>query len=307
MRVGKLQELVLELKVGDVMTADPITVRPESRMSELREVLRANRFSGLPVVDDGRLVGVISVEDFIKFLANGLEDCEVAREMTETVQTLHADDSVKHAIGRFESSGLGRFPVVERQGGALVGIVTKGDLVRGMLAKLEEEFHEEESQRRPVAAVFEQLEADAVALELRYDVVGGDFKRAGEASSRLKRTLTLLGIRPDVVRRVAIACYEAEMNLVIFTEGGSMSAGVRPSCIEVEVRDEGPGIADLEKALQPGYSTAADWVRELGFGAGMGLPNIRKMSDEFDIRSALGEGTVVRVSFTTRGGRDETD
>ncbi len=307
MIVGKLQELVLELKVGDVMTADPITLGPGDRMSDLRDLLRAHHFSGLPVVDDKQLVGIVSVEDFIKFLGNGKDDCAVEEEMTGVVQTLYADDSLTHAIGRFESSGLGRFPVVERSGGALVGIVTKGDLIRGMLRRLEAEFHEEEIHRYRASHLFEDVEADATALTLRYDVAGQDFKRAGEASSRLKRTLSHLGIRPDVARRVAIGCYEAEMNLVIFTDGGTIDAQVRPASIVVEVRDEGPGIDDLEKALQPGYSTAADWVRELGFGAGMGLPNIRKMGDEFDIRSTAGKGTVLTVSFDTSEAGDETD
>ena len=308
MRAGKLQEVVLELKVGDVMTANPMTVRPEDRMSDLREVLRSNRFSGLPVVDDGEVIGVISVEDFIRYLADGDDrDCRVGDRMTRDVQTLCVGDSVKHAIGRFASSGLGRFPVVERGGGALVGIVTKGDLVRGMLAKLEREFHAEETRRHQEGRLFEELEADAAALALRYEVAGQEFELAGEASSRLKRTLARLGVSPQVVRRVAIACYEAEMNLVFFTAGGAIEAEVRPASIAVEVRDGGPGIADLEKALEPGYSTAADWVRELGFGAGMGLPNIRKMADRFDIRSTPGEGTVLRFSFATEGGGDEAD
>ena len=305
MRAGKLQEVVLELKVGDVMTLDPITVRPEDRMGDLREVLRANRFSGLPVVDGEELVGVVSVEDFIRYLADGGRGPVVRDQMSRTVQTLCVDDSVKHAIGRFENSGLGRFPVVERESRTIVGIVTKGDLVRGMLAKLEEEFHAEEARRHQAGHLFEELEADGATLVLRYQVIGGDFRRAGEASSRLKRTLTRLGFQPRVVRRVAIACYEAEMNLVIFTTGGSIEVELRPTAIALEVRDSGPGIADLEKALQPGYSTAADWVRELGFGAGMGLPNIRALGDGFDIRSSSGEGTVLRVRFEMREVTDE--
>jgi anti-sigma regulatory factor (Ser/Thr protein kinase) len=107
------------------------------------------------------------------------------------------------------------------------------------------------------------------------------------------------------VRRLAIASYEAEMNLVIFTDGGMIGVQVEPSKVYVRIEDQGPGIPDLEKALQHGYSTAADWVRELGFGAGMGLPNIRRMSDEFDIQSEEGKGTLLRLTFFT-GGRSET-
>ena len=132
-----------------------------------------------------------------------------------------------------------------------------------------------------------------------------DFKRAGEGSSRLKRTLGRLGIPPAIVRRVAIASYEAEMNLVIFTDGGRISVRVGRRRVRVEIEDSGPGIADVEQALKPGFSTAADWVRELGFGAGMGLPNIKKMSDEFDIDSEEGKGTLLKLTFFTDEERNE--
>ena len=136
-------------------------------------------------------------------------------------------------------------------------------------------------------------------------VEGQNFDQAGEAASRLKRTLRRLGIRPEIVRRVAIACYEAEMNLVIFTAGGTIGVRVHPSEISVDIKDSGPGIADAEKAMQPGYSTASDWVRELGFGAGMGLPNIKNMSDEFEIDSGAGTGTTLRLEFSTNRERHE--
>jgi anti-sigma regulatory factor (Ser/Thr protein kinase) len=140
-------------------------------------------------------------------------------------------------------------------------------------------------------------------FRLEYRVTGKDFKRAGEGASRLKKSLGRLGIRSDIVRRLAIASYEAEMNLVIFTDGGKITACVRPSNVVVDVEDSGPGIPDVEQAMQPGYSTATDWVRELGFGAGMGLPNIKNMSDEFDIDSELGRGTHLRLLFFTQGDR----
>jgi anti-sigma regulatory factor (Ser/Thr protein kinase) len=137
-------------------------------------------------------------------------------------------------------------------------------------------------------------------------VKGQDFKRAGESSSRLKRTLKRLGVRPDVVRRVAIASYEAEMNQVVFTGGGTIRARVQPNHVFLEVEDTGPGIEDIQKALQPGYSTAPDWVRELGFGAGMGLNNIQKSSDRFEIESEPGKGTLLKVAFFASGENRET-
>jgi anti-sigma regulatory factor (Ser/Thr protein kinase)/predicted transcriptional regulator len=274
-------------------------------MSDLRAILRVNRISGLPVVDEDKLVGIISIEDFIKALADREEQCTIGQKMTQEVVTLQEDDPLVYAIDKFENSGVGRLPVIEREGGKLVGIVTKGDMIRGMLKKLEIDYREEEIHRYRASHIFEDIEADATTLVFQYDVAGKEFKRAGEASSRLKRTLSRLGIGPAIVRRLAIASYEAEMNLVIFTDGGRIRVQVRRRRVLVEIEDSGPGIADVEKAMQPGYSTASDWVRELGFGAGMGLPNIRKMSDEFAIESEEGRGTLLKLTFFTDGNRHE--
>jgi anti-sigma regulatory factor (Ser/Thr protein kinase) len=144
--------------------------------------------------------------------------------------------------------------------------------------------------------------ADKAALFCQYSVIGHDFNRAGENSSRIKTTLKRLGFAPQIVRRVAIATYEAEMNLIIYTEGGEIRVRVEPHKILVRVEDSGPGIPDIEKALQPGYSTAPEWVRELGFGAGMGLQNIRKCASKMGLRSIVGKGTWLRINVTIDGG-----
>jgi CBS domain-containing protein/anti-sigma regulatory factor (Ser/Thr protein kinase) len=296
---SKTQEMVYEMKVGDVMTKQVITVRPKSLLSDLRKVLQQNRISGLPVVDEERLVGLISLEDFIKWLADRQDDCTIEQRMTRELETLNHDDPLVLAIGKFEKTGLGRFPVLDRRTGKLVGILTKGDVIEGLLKRLEIDYHEEEIHRYRASHIFEDIEADNTTLLFQYHVQGQDFKEAGTSSSRLKRTLKRLGVRPDLVRRVAIASYEAEMNLVVFTEGGSIRAKVQPHRVFLEIEDAGPGIEDIEKALQPGYSTAPQWVRELGFGAGMGLTNIQKSADTFEIRSAPGKGTVLSVTFHT--------
>jgi CBS domain-containing protein len=237
--------MVYEMKVRDVMTREVITVRPQNRMSELRNILRHNSISGLPVIGEDRLVGLISIEDFIKWLADRHDDCPIEERMTAKVETLYDDDPLVLAIGRFEKSGLGRFPVIDRRRERLVGIVTKGDVIEGLLKKLEIDYHQEEVRRYRPTHIFEGIEADNAMLIFQYDVKGQDFKQAGAGSTRLKRTLKRLGIRPDVVRRVAIASYEAEMNLVIFTEGGTLRARVQPKEIFVEVEDSGPGIEDI--------------------------------------------------------------
>ena len=289
------------MRVGDVMTRKVITVRPADLMSGLRDVFKENRISGVAVVDGDRLAGLVSLEDFIKWMADRQQDCAVEEKMTTRVETLYEDEPLVAAIGKFERTGLGRFPVLQRQPKRLVGIVTKGDIIEGLLKKFEIDYHQEEIQRYRPSDAFEGIEADQSVLMCQYDVPGQDIQRAGGCSSRLKKTLVRLGMPPDLVRRVAIASYEAEMNVVVFTEGGSLRATVKPSQVLLEVEDSGPGIADLEKAMQPGYSTAPEWVRDLGFGAGMGLNNIQKNSDRFDIRSELGKGTFLRADFLTNG------
>ena len=124
-----------------------------------------------------------------------------------------------------------------------------------------------------------------------------DFNAAGEASSKVKKSLNMLGISPKTIKRVAVAMYEAEINAFIHGGGGRAEADIYPDRVEVLIADEGKGIADLELALQEGYSTAPDEVRMLGFGAGMGLPNIKRNSDELHIDSAPGRGTKVKMTF----------
>jgi len=130
-----------------------------------------------------------------------------------------------------------------------------------------------------------------MTMKLHFDVSGEDFTRAGEASGKVKAKLKQLGIAPDAVRRVAIALYEGEINLVIHAGGGEIDVEISPENIKMVLSDKGPGIADVEKAMTEGFSTATESIRSLGFGAGMGLPNMKKYSDEMKIDTKLGEGT----------------
>lgn len=128
-----------------------------------------------------------------------------------------------------------------------------------------------------------------------YVVKGDSFLEVGEASTKLKGTLKMLGIPSDVTRRASVVVYEAEMNVMIHAGGGVIKASISSDSLVIEAVDHGPGIADVDLAMQEGYSTASDRIRELGFGAGMGLPNIKRNSDELDIETALGEGTTLRA------------
>jgi anti-sigma regulatory factor (Ser/Thr protein kinase) len=132
-------------------------------------------------------------------------------------------------------------------------------------------------------------------LTLTYEVPGDDFTRAGEASGNVKSLLKKMGVAPDIVRRVAIAMYEGEINMVIHAHGGIITVTISPDEVEMVLKDEGPGIEDIELAMRAGYSTAPDNIRALGFGAGMGLQNMKKNSDEMEIDSMVGVGTTVTM------------
>jgi anti-sigma regulatory factor (Ser/Thr protein kinase) len=128
-------------------------------------------------------------------------------------------------------------------------------------------------------------------LIFRFDVDGDDFTSAGQASVQMKKNLRQLGIDSETIKRVSIAMYEGEINMVIHAGGGVAEVSVSEDAIEIVLDDKGPGIADIDRAMQAGYSTAPDSVRSLGFGAGMGLPNMKKNSDEMHIDSTVGVGT----------------
>ena len=137
-------------------------------------------------------------------------------------------------------------------------------------------------------------------IRLHYDGPGDDFTRAGEASSAVKRKLKQLGFQPDVIRRVAIAMYEGEINMVIHAGGGEADVEILPDRVTAVLTDHGPGIPDVEQAMQEGWSTAPDNVRNLGFGAGMGLPNIKKYTDQMDIQTEVGKGTVMTMTVLVK-------
>ena len=136
------------------------------------------------------------------------------------------------------------------------------------------------------------------ALTFRYSIDGDDFTRAGEASSSVKNKLKQLGLDSDVIRKVAIAMYEGEINMVIHADGGEITVTVADSGITMILADTGPGIPDVEQAMQEGWSTARAEVRSLGFGAGMGLPNMKKYTDEMQIDTVIGKGTTITMKVS---------
>ena len=132
-------------------------------------------------------------------------------------------------------------------------------------------------------------------IRLTYEVEGGDLTQAGEASAQVKQTLRKLGFDPDTIRRVSVCMYEGEINMVIHADGGTATVDIGLRDITITLADQGPGIPDIDQAMQAGYTTAGEVARDLGFGAGMGLPNMKKYSYEMDIQSTVGVGTTVTI------------
>lgn len=288
---SKIQELAYELKVQDAMSRDLITVTPDVTMSEVREIFRDKRISGLPVVDHENLIGLISLERFITCIMKGRIDELVGNNMTTKVQSLYANEPLIHAFSKLEKLGYGRFPVLERDTGKLVGIITKGDIIKSLLNKLHISYYEEEIHKYRASHLFEDIRSDETTLIFRHKVPGKEYKYAGKQCGRLKVNLSRLGISPQIIRRIVVAACEAEMNIIVFTDGGELTVRVEEDKITINAIDSGPGIPDIEQAMQPGYSTAPDWVREMGFGAGMGLPNIESCADEMRLESTPEQGT----------------
>jgi CBS domain-containing protein/anti-sigma regulatory factor (Ser/Thr protein kinase) len=296
--VSKIQEIFYELRVREVMTRDVITVTPQTTMRELQEILRVHRISGTPVLSGSKLIGIASLMDLIQALERGQIDAAVQEWMTEQVDVLYGDERVVSAIRKLQSFGYGRFPVIDRGTEKLIGILTQGDIIKGTLKQLDIDYRRREQDSERESRFFDDITSDDTRIVLNYAVQALDFMHGGEASSQFKRSLQVLGFSPAILRRIAVATYEAETNLILHTtDGGTIEAQVRADVICIEVCDHGPGIPDVEQAMKPGFSTAPSWIREMGFGAGMGLQNIKNCADEMSLTSEVPTGTRLQMSF----------
>ena len=309
--INRVEELSYDLKIREVMVTSLQTASPQMPLSQVLDILRSHRISGLPVIEDDHLVGIISLEDVVRAMEKSDLSACTGQYMTREVVTVASFDSVVKAIRVFTERGIGRLPVLDENRG-LVGMITKGDITRGILVALQKDYKEEEVRRYRASHLFEDIVSERTTLVLRYPIKAGDFTQGGIASSRIKRALIRLGADPQLTRRCCIAVYEAEMNLIIHTErGGILKLEVEPHRITMSTTDDGPGIPDTEKVFQPGFSTASEEVREMGFGAGMGLVNMKRCVDTIDLTSTVGEGTklVMRILIPnqTIGGHRDGD
>ncbi len=298
--ISRVEELSYDLKVNEVMTREVKTVSPLIPMSKVLEILRIERISGVPVVENDKLVGILSLEDLVHAMEKNDLAAPVSAYMSHTVLSVNSYEPVVKAIETFSENRKGRLPVLDEHGN-LAGIITKGDITRGILTALQKDYKTEELRRYRASHLFEDITSDRTSLILRYDIKARDYLNGGQASSNIKRALLRLGATPQLARQCGISIYEAEMNLIIHTDhGGIIRVQIEPHRILMQTTDTGPGIADVKKALTPGWSTATQEVRDMGFGAGMGLVNIRRCVDKMELESTPGKGTKLLMEIILR-------
>ncbi|MDR0313876.1 MAG: CBS domain-containing protein [Treponema sp.] len=291
-------ELIYQLKIKDVMSTSLITANKGDTMRFIQDLMRENYITGLPVTEGRFLLGIVSIEDIIKALDQGCIEAKVEDKMTKNVIVLEDDMPLSFAITFLNRYRYGRFPVLNKKK-ELVGILTSNDVIRALLVEMNREVLRLEKIHQTTAKTPDK------SAEMDFAVPKHDFELAGKASTEIKKALKARNIDPKIIRRVAIASYELEINLVVHSMGGTISCSIQPDKIIIVASDTGPGIADINLVLQEGWSTADEWIRSLGFGAGMGLPNTKRNSDEFTIESTVGVGTTVRSVIFINSPKDE--
>lgn len=300
-----IMELLQRLRVKDVMRDhDIISVVRSDSMRFAQNLMKRNHISGVPVVEEKRLFGIVSVNDIIKALEGGWigEPCQ--KHMATNLVVLEADMPLAFAIKFFQNYTFGRFPVLDKNRD-LVGIVSQRDVTRVLMKELTREVARLEG--RPVAQQGDRdggrkpsprSEGALPYYSMRqFVVVRNDLSSAGKAANEIKKMMKDAGIDPKVVRRVAVAAYELEINICIHSLGGTLTFILDTEKATVVAKDRGPGIKDVDWACQDGTSTANDWIRSMGFGAGMGLANSKRVADGFSIQSKVPSGTTVMCEF----------
>ena len=297
-----IMELLQRLRVKDVMrNHDIISVVRTDSMRFAQNLMKRNHISGVPVVEDKRLFGIVSVNDIIKALEGGWISEPCQKHMASSLVVLEEDMPLAFAIKFFQNYTFGRFPVLNKERD-LVGIVSQRDVTRVLMKELTRELarlegkadapRDRDSGGRPSGET-----ARPYYSMRQFVVVRNDLSSAGKAANEIKRMMKDAGLDPKVVRRVAVAAYELEINVCIHSLGGTITFILDMEKATVIAKDRGPGIRDVEWACQDGTSTANDWIRSMGFGAGMGLANSKRVADAFSIQSKVPSGTTVMCEF----------
>jgi len=290
-------ELIFRLKIRDVMNKKTYTGNKNQTLREMQQLMRKKKITGVPIVDEKqRVAGIISMDDIVQALDKGYINNKLTKYMTTKIKVLEDDMPLSIAIADFQKFKYGRFPVINKKK-ELVGIITPGDIISKLLVEINKEVKKLEKQLPKANSTPKRL------IEKSYKINPLDFENAGKVSTEIKRMLKGKGVNQKILRRIAIAAFELEINIVIHSLGGSITILLDKHKIQIIAKDKGPGISNIKLALTEGFTTSNDEIKSFGFGAGMGLPNVKRVSDKFNIKSKEGGQTIVKstINFIEKG------
>ena len=293
-------EMIFRLKIKDVMTRRVKTVEKNSSMRDIQHIMKEERITGVPVTEGNRLLGIVSMEDLLSTMDKGQIEENAQEHMTRNVIVLEEDMPLSFAINYMDKYHYGRFPVLNMHK-ELVGIITSRDIVNHLLLEMNQEMTRLED------LIPKKEQEGNSPEEMNFICHRYDFENAGKASTEIKKALKKRQVDRKIIRRIAVASYELEINQVVHSLGGHMQFHLSDDSVRIVATDTGPGIENVQDALTEGFSTANDWIRSLGFGAGMGLPNVMRVSDDFNIESTPGKGTVVTSLIYTKNAEERGD
>ena len=294
---SKFETLLVHGRVSEFMTIPPITLTKNKSMLDAKVLMRDNRISGIPIVNgEGQLEGIVTIENIIIAIENDYIDDLIDNHMIKDVMFIYDDMDVSIVMEFLRTYSYGRYPVLDRDN-RVVGVVTKGDLMVYLYTRLGSIYtHNKRRDEILKPRSFPEMMAPSTDEHaFSYNIATEDLDTAGIGSTLFKKFIEERGFPSEAIRRASISLYEAEVNVVIHGGGkGYIRAYLEENQLSVVVNDYGPGIDDIEQALEPGYTTATDKIRERGFGAGMGLANIKKYTNKLVIVSS---GNGLKIEF----------
>jgi CBS domain-containing protein/anti-sigma regulatory factor (Ser/Thr protein kinase) len=300
-KLTKYIHIFQDLKADEIMTKNVVTLTPDKKLSQAKEMMKIKKVSGIPIVkEDKTLIGIVSIEDIILALESGTIIDKIEKHMSKNVVFVNEQETLSEIVEKFSRYKFGRFPVVDKRE-KVVGIISKEDILHSILEKFSLIYLHDEKRKSKLNQDRSLITGESLKIseaEFHYNINSTEISAAGEGASHLKQFLKTQKIEEDITRRIGIATYEAETNVVIHSKSkGDIYCFLKKDRIIVRVIDFGEGIEDLNLAMKEGFSTAEDYVRELGFGAGMGIPNMKRFADKLVILSERKVGTQVEMVF----------
>ena len=300
-KLARYAAIFEDIRAADIMSSNVVEISGEKKIAHAKELMKIKKISGMPVVDEKKqLVGIISIEDIIHALEFNKINDPIRKIMSTQVVTIHRDDSLAQVVDKFDNYKFGRFPVIDDEK-RVCGIISKEDILHGILEKFNLIYIHDQKRTSTLNTEYSAITGEQLKAEeanFHYQIDSSDIDAAGTGAALLKQFLGGKNFHSDIVRRVGVATYEAETNVVIHSRGqGDIYFFQDEDRFIVRVVDNGVGIEDLDKAMKEGYSTAPDHVRERGFGAGMGLANMKRFADKLVLISEKNTGTQVEMIF----------